>query len=145
MTFSKTGAEKTTLFSQVHANQYPSRSFPLPLHLHSSHLAKMWQHFIINVIAVMVITSMGRLPVLYIPKNMLLSLFSPLRNNNSRNTVGQNQEFWMNEMVKQHFKELCSRGWFFSSRRNEWYTQEWCILYKFFKSIHANICQLTFK
>jgi hypothetical protein len=51
----------------------------------------------------MVITSMGRLPVLYIPKNMLLSLFSPLRNNNSRSTEGQNQEFWMNEMVKQHF------------------------------------------
>jgi len=26
-----------------------------PLHLHSSHLAKVWQHFIINVMAVMVI------------------------------------------------------------------------------------------
>jgi hypothetical protein len=43
---------------------------------------------------VMVITWMGRLQALYIPKNiMILSPSSPLRNYNSRNTMGQNQEF----------------------------------------------------
>ena len=51
--------------------------------------------FLINIMAVMVITSMGRLPILDIPKNIMLFSFlpPPLRNNNSRKTMGQNQEF----------------------------------------------------
>ena len=101
----------------LHAYQYPSQCLLLPRHLHSSHLANAWQHFIINVMAVMVITSMGVTSTGHSKKHNVTLSFSPLRINNSRNTVGQNQEFWMTEVVKQHFEEICLKGWFFSSRK----------------------------
>jgi hypothetical protein len=40
---------------------------PLLLHLHSSHLAKAWRDFVSTLTAVTVITSTGRLPLLYVP------------------------------------------------------------------------------
>ena len=111
-----------------------------------SHLCKVWQHFIISIITVMVITSMGRLPVLYIPKHHHVILFLPPSEKINPGTLWvktKNSEW----LVKQHFEKLCLIGQIFRSRRNEWYIQEWWIevsLYKFFKSTNAKICKLTF-
>jgi hypothetical protein len=48
----------------------------------------------------------GGLLLLYIPKT---SRYFFLRNDHSRNIVGQDQEFWMTDTVKWHVEEWCIR------------------------------------
>jgi len=49
---------------------------PLLLHLQSSHLAEAWRRFLSTITAVTVITSIARLPLLYIPKHYFCYCFS---------------------------------------------------------------------
>jgi hypothetical protein len=63
------------------------------VHFHSCHLAEAWGHFISTLMAVMVTTSMGSLPLLYIPQTLCYFhyFFFFLRNCYSGNTMGQDQ------------------------------------------------------
>ena len=41
----------------------------------------------------------------YVPKTSYYVCFLFLRNDHSKNTVGQDQEFWTTDVVKQHLEE----------------------------------------
>lgn len=51
-----------------------------------------------------VITGAGKIPLMYIPNSHYFP-YTSLRNNHSRITVCQNQEFCISDAEKRHFKE----------------------------------------
>jgi hypothetical protein len=65
------------------------------IHLHCSstipHWAEAWQHFVITVTAVIVLASIGRLPLLYNPKASHRVWY--FLSEYSKNILGQDQEF----------------------------------------------------
>jgi hypothetical protein len=106
-----------------------------------------------DVMALTVLTSTGRLPLLYIPKHDVISLlfirhysagtsmllyitktslyfcYIFLRNDHYRNTVGQDQEFWMMWKNDTSINEAmdtiihCLYGWCTGTRKGEQYFQ----------------------
>jgi hypothetical protein len=69
----------------------------LLLHFQNNHVISL--HFLRN-------NSVGRSVLLYIPRTSL-HLHNFLRNDHTRNIVGQDLEFWITDIGKQRFEEQC--------------------------------------
>lgn len=74
---------------------------------HILHFDEAWRRFASTAASVMVVTSMGNLPLLYFLKISCYACYLFLIINHSRNIVGQDQELWMINVTKWHFKERC--------------------------------------